>query len=96
MASTGGQNHLVHSSGTRFEGGRLNTGNMSDLQTLAAKMLTNVRTIHLCSEDGLPRPQTHSDWWQAAKARTADRRAIHAFRDELRADLIERGHPVLR
>lgn len=65
---------------------------MSDLQTLAAKMLTNFRTSHLCSEDGLPRSQTHSDWWQAAKARIAYRRAVRAFRDELRADLIEHGH----
>ena len=39
----GGQNHLVHSSGTRFEGVRLNTRTMTDLLTLAAKMLANYR-----------------------------------------------------
>jgi hypothetical protein len=66
---------------------------MSDLQTFAAKMLANFRTLHiLCSEDGLLRPQAHSGFWQAAKARIADPRAVRAFRDELRAELIEHGH----
>ena len=63
---------------------------MTDLLTLAAKMLANFRTIRIpSSEDGL---QTHSDFWQAAKARMADRRAAYAYRDELRAAMVEHGH----
>ena len=66
---------------------------MTDLLTLATTLLTNFRTIRLPrSGDCLPRSATHSGWWQAAKARIADRRAAYAYRDELRAALFDHGH----
>ena len=91
--SRSARNYPKDSFGTRIRGFRLNTSTMTDLLTLAAKMLANFRTIRIPrSEDSSPRPQTHSDFWQAAKARMADRRAVYAYRDELRATLIEHGH----
>ena len=66
---------------------------MTDLLTLSTKMLANFRTIRIpCSEDSLPRSPTLSDWRQSASARMADRRAVRAFRDELRAALIKHGY----
>jgi hypothetical protein len=62
---------------------------MTDLLILATKMLANFRTIRIaCSEDS----SNYSDWWQAAKARRADRRVGYAYRDALRAALVEHGH----
>jgi hypothetical protein len=91
--SRSARNYPKDSFGTRIRGFRLNTSTMTDLLTLLSDMTVNFRTIRIpCSENSLPRPQTHSDWWQAAKTRIADRRAAYAYRDELRAALIEHGH----
>jgi hypothetical protein len=72
---------------------RLNTGTM----TLAATLLANFRTIHFPrSEDRLmPFPTTTPDWWTKAKARFADRRAVDAYRQRLRRELVAHGHRLV-
>jgi hypothetical protein len=62
---------------------------MTDLPTL----LANFRTIHFQpSEECFPRAPTHWDWWQAAKARRADRQTVFDYREHLRDALIVHGH----
>ena len=66
---------------------------MTDLPTLAATLLNNFQTIHFQpSEECFPRSATHRDWWQAAKARRADRQAVYDYRRRLRYELIAHGH----
>jgi hypothetical protein len=79
--------------GQHFRGVRLNTGTMTDLPTLAAALLANFRTIRFPpTEEYFPRSQAHWDWWQAAKARRADRQAVYDYRQRLRNALIAHGH----
>jgi hypothetical protein len=76
-----------------FQAVRLNTGMTNDSSALAAILLANFRTMRFPpSEECFPRAQTHSDWWQAAKARLADRQTVHDYRQRLRRDLIAHGH----
>jgi hypothetical protein len=66
---------------------------MTDLPTLAATLLANFRTIRFPrTEECIPRSPTHWDWWQAAKARRADRQAVYDYRQRLRHELIAHGH----
>ena len=76
-----------------FWGPPINTGTMSDLQTLARCLLANFRTIRLPA-DALPaRPNLQpSDWWAMAKARRAEKRMLYDLRDRLRRALIQHRH----
>jgi hypothetical protein len=66
---------------------------MTDLPTLAATLLANFWTIRFPPTDEyFPRSQAHWDWWQAAKVRRADRRAVYDYRQRLRYELIAHGH----
>jgi hypothetical protein len=66
---------------------------MTDLLTLTATLLNNFRTIHFQpSEECFPRASTHWHWWQAAKARRADRQAVDHYRQRLRNELTAHGH----
>ena len=68
-----------------FEGARLNTGTMSDLQTLVRHLLANFRTIRLPAEALPARPNLQpSDWWAMAKARLAEKRVLYNLRDGIR------------
>ena len=79
--------------GQQFRGVRLNTGTMTDIQALAAALLANFWTIDFQpSEECFPRSATHWDWWQAAKARRADRQRVNDYRQRLRQELIAHGH----
>ena len=65
-----------------FEGARLNTGTMSDLQTLARHLLARFRTIRLPAEALPVRPNLEpTDWWAMAKAHRAEKRVLYNFRD---------------
>ena len=76
-----------------FEGVRLNTGTMSDLQTLARHLLANFRTIRLPAEVLPAHPNLQpSDWWAVAKARRDEKRMLYDFRDRLRRVLIQHRH----
>ena len=76
-----------------FEGVRLNTGTMSDLQTLVRHLLANFRTIRLPAEVLPAHPNLQpSDWWAVAKARRDEKRMLYNFRDRLRRVLIEHRH----
>ena len=67
-----------------FEGARLNTVTMSDIQTLARHLLANFLTIRLPAEVPPARPHLQScDWWAMAKARRAEKRLLYDFRDRL-------------
>jgi hypothetical protein len=64
-----------------------------DTSALAATLLANFRTIRFPpTEEYFPRSPAHWDWWQAAKARRADRRAVFDYRQRLRCELVEHGH----
>jgi hypothetical protein len=67
---------------------------MNDLQTLAAALLANFRTIRVPASDDRYRPyaSTAPDWFQTVKARRAARRAAEAYRDRVRQKLVEHGH----
>ena len=71
-----------------FGATRLNTGEMTNVATLAAALLANFRTIRLPSSQ---QREQHPDWWTMVKARRAAHRAVHAHRDRLRQRLVERG-----
>jgi hypothetical protein len=75
-------------------GARLNTGTMTDHSDLAATLRANFRTIHFPRTEDSSRPpdDPHSDWWEAAKARRAERLAIAAFRQRLCQELVAHGH----
>ena len=76
-----GRIHLEQS----FEGARLNTGIVSDLQTLARHLLANFRTIRLPAEALPVRPNLEpTDWWAVAKARRAEKRVLYDLRDGIR------------
>ena len=76
-----------------FEGVPLNTGTMSDPQTLVRHLLANFRTIRLPAEVPPVRPTLQpSDWWAMAKARLAEKRVLYNLRDRLRRVLIEHRH----
>jgi hypothetical protein len=65
----------------------------NDTSALAATLLANLRTIRFPpTEEYFPRSPMHWDWWQAAKARRADRQAVFDYRQRLRSELIEHGH----
>jgi hypothetical protein len=78
----------------RSEAARINTATVTDLSTLAAALLANFCTIRLpASEDGLAKSvPTRANWFQIAKARRAERLAVHAYRDRIRRDLVGHGH----
>jgi hypothetical protein len=68
-----------------FEGVRLNTGTMSDLETLARRILANYRTIRLPAEALPARPNLQpSDWGPLVKARRAEKRVLYNLRDGVR------------
>jgi hypothetical protein len=73
-----------------FGATRLNTGTM----TLAATLLANFRTIYFPGSDDRFRPPdaTHSDWWEAAKARRGEHLAVDTFRQRLYQELVAHGH----
>ena len=76
-----------------FEGARLNTGTMTDLQTLVRHLLANFRTIRLPAEVPPSRPNLQPcDWWAMAKAHRAEKRVLYNFRDRLRRVLIQHRH----
>ena len=76
-----------------FEGARLNTGTMSDLQTLARHLLANFRTIRLPAEALPVQPNLEpTDWWAMAKARRAEKRVLYDLRDRLRRVLNQHHH----
>jgi hypothetical protein len=66
---------------------------ITDLTALAAALLANFRTVRVPPPDDLQRPS--DDWWAAAKARRAEKRAAYACRDRLRRELTDHGHPFL-
>ena len=77
-----------------FEGARLNTGIVSDLQTLARHLLANFRTIRLPAEALPVRPNLEpTDWWAVAKARRAEKRVLYDLRDGIRRVLNQHRHP---
>jgi hypothetical protein len=66
---------------------------MSDLQTLARRLLANFRTIRLPAEALPARPNLQpSDWGAIAKARRNEKRMLYDFRDRLRRVLIQYRH----
>jgi hypothetical protein len=68
-----------------FEGVRLNTDTMSDLQTLARHLLANFRTIRLPAETPSVQPDSQPpDWWAMAKVRRAEKRMLCDLRDGIR------------
>ena len=78
-----------------FEGGGINTGTMSDLQTLARRLLANFRTITIrLPAEALPvRPNLQPcDWWAMAKARRAEKRMLYDLRDGIRHVLNQHRH----
>jgi hypothetical protein len=76
-----------------FEGARLNICTMSDLQTLARRLLANFRTIRLPAETLPVRPNSQPpDWWAMTKARYAEKRMLYDLRDRLRRILIQHRH----
>ena len=76
-----------------FEGAQLNTGIMSDLQTLASYLLANFRTIRLRAEALPVQPNLEpTDWWAMAKARRAEKRVVYDLRDRLRRVLNQHHH----
>jgi hypothetical protein len=81
--------HLEHGFGAT----RLNTGTMTVHSTLAANLLANFRTIRFPASDyrSTP-PSTVPDWFAKAKARCSHRRAVDAYRQRLRRELVAHGH----
>jgi hypothetical protein len=76
-----------------FEGVRLNTCTMSDLQTHASHLLANFRTIRLPVEALPARPNLEpTDWWAVAKARRAEKRVLYDLRDGIRRVLNQHHH----
>jgi hypothetical protein len=63
---------------------------MTDLALLAAMLLSNFRTIRIPAKNEEPSPS--GDWWGAARARRADKRAVYAYRDHIRRELVRHGH----
>jgi hypothetical protein len=61
--------------------------------TLAATLLANFRTIRFPAfDDRSTPPSTVPDWFAKAKARCSDRRAVDAYRQRLRRELVAHGH----
>ena len=76
-----------------FEGTRLNTGTMSDLQTLADTCWRTSTPSGSPPRCPLSRPNLQPcDWWAMAKARRAEKRVLYEFRDRLRRVLIQHRH----
>jgi hypothetical protein len=76
-----------------FDGARLNTGTMSDLETLVRHLLANFRTIRLPAEALPAHPNLQPfDWGAIAKARRGEKRMLYDFRDRLRRVLIQHRH----
>jgi hypothetical protein len=76
-----------------FDGVRLNTDIMSDLQTLARHLLANFRTIRLPAETPPVQPDSQPpDWWAMAKARRAEKRVFYNLRDDIRRVLNQHRH----
>jgi hypothetical protein len=76
-----------------FEGARLNTCTMSDLQTLARRLLANFRTIRLPAEALPVQPNLQPpDWWAMSKARRAEKRMLYNLRDGIRRVLNQNRH----
>ena len=72
-----------------FGGACINTGTMSDLQTLVRHLLANFRTIRLPAEALPARPNLQpSDWWAMAKARLAEKRVLYNLRDGIRRSVL--------
>ena len=79
-----------------FGGARINTGTMSDLQTLVRHLLANFRTIRLPAEALPARPNLQpSDWWAMAKARLAEKRVLYNLRDGIRRVLKQHRHGLI-
>jgi hypothetical protein len=62
---------------------------MTDLASLAATLLANFRTVVIPGQKDDPNP---SDWWGAAKVRRAEKRAVYAYRDHIRDELVRHDH----
>jgi hypothetical protein len=79
-----------------FGGACINTGTMSDLQTLVRHLLANFRTIRLPAEALPARPNLQpSDWWAMAKARLAEKRVLYNLRDGIRRVLKQHRHGLI-
>jgi hypothetical protein len=68
---------------------------MTDLQTLAATLLANFRTIRVAPAlDSRSRPYACAApaWFQEVKMRRTDRRAAETYRDRVRRELVEHGY----
>jgi hypothetical protein len=63
---------------------------MTNLASLASTLLAHFRTVVITAQKDDPNPT--GDWRGAVKARRAEKRAIHAFRDHVRSELVRHGH----
>jgi hypothetical protein len=63
---------------------------MTDLASLAAALLANFRTVVTPVQKDDPNPS--GDWWGAVKARRAEKRAVYAYWDHIRGELVRHGH----
>ena len=63
---------------------------MTDLASLAAALLANFRTVVIPAQEDDPNPS--GDWWGTVKGRQAEKRAVYAYRDHIRDELVRHGH----
>jgi hypothetical protein len=80
-----------------FEGVRLNTGTMSDLQTLAATLLANFTTVRIprCESlwiSSVPNPSPKHRHRMLSRALAGENLIISCHRQHLQYRLLEQGH----
>jgi hypothetical protein len=63
---------------------------MTDLASIATTLLANFATIRIPAQNDAA--DLSGDWWGAAKVWRTEKRAVRAYRDELRAALVAHGH----